>query len=460
MTPFGPLIAPPGQYTHCVDRTAYRPFPKSVLKASAAAIAEFILCDYLLGGKLVCLAGGQDECAIGMVVGVEGVGTKTGFDAIDNDFSFNVLLVPYKPNDFRTYLPPHPAKPTDPPPDTSEFEPHKIYTDVVAHGPLGRLMKDPTPTPVSLPDPLDQTGGVGKSAMDRGTATWPLDGYGVVYTWKGPDLAQLQDADHKEGSNLRNLSEGGSSERIALPVMHCECEGSRIFFVCQALKPFLEIMQGKVPGSGLPGPGEVCHATLGWIPFGIGDAICSIAEDLIALPIALALAPAMAAAFATAWEAAQAYDDLFVTGPVAKQIHVGDVVIVTGRWTWDAGHSGHTELHAVKTIQKLMHAPGELPPELRPPTVPVATYNPQIALHPPAVVSEILATHDRWCHLVSEAPPPPDPQQPGGLSGAQLGSMSPEQVAVYTRQRQPENAWVIHPLIDGCAPTPPPEPLR
>jgi len=168
----------------------------------------------------------------------------------------------------------------------------------------------------------------------------------------------------------------------------------------------------------------------------------------------------MAAAFTTAWEAAQIYDDLFVTGPVAKQIHVGDIVVVTGRWTWDAGHSGHTELHPVKTIQKLMHAPGELPPELRPPTVPDATYNPQIALLPPAVVSEILATREQWCHLVSEAPPPPDPQQPGGLSGPQFGSMSLEQVEVYTRQHQPENGWVIHPLVDGCAPVQPPAPLR
>lgn len=465
MQPFGPLIAPPGQYTHCVDRTAYRPIPGSVVQASAAAIAEFILCDYLLGGKLVCLAGGRDECAIGVVVGIEGVGTKSGINALDNDFSFNVLLVPYKPNDFRTYLPPSTA-PTDPSLDNAKFEPYKIYRDVVAHGPLGWLMADPTPTPVSLPNPLDQTGSFKDSPIDnspaigKGKAEWPLDGYGVVYTWKGPDLVQLQDADHQEGDNLHKLWEAGYNKRIALPVMHCECEGSRIIFVCRALKPFLDILQGKPPGSGIPGPGEVCHATLGWLPFGIGDAICSIVEDLIALPILLALAPAMAAAFATAWEAAQAYDDLFVTGPVAKQIHVGDVVVVTGRWTWDAGHSGHTELHAVKTIQKLMHAPGELPPELRPATVPDATYDPQGAPLPPAVASEILATRDRWCRLVSEAPPLPDPQYPGGLSGAQLGSMSPEQVAVYTRQRQPENAWVIHPLVDGCAPTQRPEPPR
>src|SRR5262249_31046330 len=181
-----------------------------------------------------------------------------------------VLLVPYKPDDFRTYLPHLPAVP---PVDTSKFEPHKIYKDIVDHSPLGWLMADPTPTPVPLPDPLDQTGGVGHPAENKGTATWPLDGYGVVYTWEGTDpvekqvknhLVQLQDKDHLEGNNLHKLSDG-NPERIALPVMHCECEGSRIIFVCQALKPFLDILQGKPPGSGIPGPGEVCHATLGWI---------------------------------------------------------------------------------------------------------------------------------------------------------------------------------------------------
>jgi hypothetical protein len=434
---------------------------------------EFLLCDYLLGGKLVCLDGGRDKCAIGMVVGIEGVGNKSGFDAIDNDFSFNVLLAPYKPNDFKAYLPPPPLNPTAPPlADPSKFEPHKIYKDLVAHGPLGWLMSAPMPS--TLPDPLDQTGTLGTPAETRkGTVAWPIDGYGVMYTWIGTNLVQLEDANHLEGDNLHKLwdqpvppddkwkgAEPHNGSFIALPVLHAECEGSRIMFVCQALKPFLEIMQGKLPGSGLPSPGEVCHATLGWLPFGIGDAICSIVEDLVALPIALALAPAMAAAFATAWEAAQAYDDLFITGPVAKHIHVGDVVIVNGRWTWDAGHSGHTELHAVKTIQKLMHAPRELPPAVRPPTGTDATYDPQLALNPPSVAGAIIATYDRWCSLVSEAPPPPDPQHPGGLSGAQLATMSPKQIEVYNHQRRPENGWVLHPMIDGCAPPQPPDRLR
>lgn len=422
--PVGPVITPPGQYTHCVDRLAYKDVP-GALDAGFAAIAEFTLCDYLLGGKLVCLAGGGDVCAIGIVVGVEEVGyQKSGFDAIDNDFSFNLLVLPYQPGDFAAY-----RKNLGVP---ATFEAHKIRDDVVQHSPLGPLMVDPNPVPTPLPTPREPGG------------TSPVDGYGVLYTWDGSALVY----DHENQNNLHKLWEGHPQDgsAISVPIVHCECEGSRIFFVCQALKPFLELMQGKPPGAPGPTPGEVCHAVLDWVPFGIGKALCSLVEDLISAAIGLALAPAMAAAFAAAWEAAQAFDDLFVTGPVAKQIHVGDAVIVSGRWTWDAGHAGHTELHPVKTIQKVL-----LPGELR------GGYDPSKPL-PTTIADEVREVHDTWCRHVRQAPPPPDPRHEDGLSGPQLASLTPEQHEVYLAQQQPENGWTIHPSIDGCAPEREPEP--
>ena len=437
-TPTGPIIAPPGQYTHCVDRTNYQAPPdtssfgsilSALLSSSAAAIAEWLLCDYLLGGKLVCLAGGGDECALGVIVGVEPAGQKTGYNALDNDFSFNVLLAPYAPNDFDVYHQ-HPDQP-------ATFKPRKIYEDVVHGGdPIARLMTDPNPVPVPLPNPVDPG------------PEHPVEGYGVLWSW---DRTKLVPGDpnieglHDNLNKLLNYPQDGSV--ISIPVLHCECEGSRIFFECQAMKPFLDLLQGKVPGSPGPSPEEICHAALGWIPFGIGDAICSIVSDAIA--IAIALAPTMAAAFATAWEAAQAYDDLFVTGPVAKQIHTGDVVIVTGRWTWDAGHAGHTELHPVKTIQKV-----KLPPELS------GGYDPrQHPAIPPGISDELSRMHDRWCRFVQEAPPPPDPRGDGTLTPPQLGALTPPQLAVYASQLQPENQWTVHPLIDGCIPAEPKPPI-
>jgi hypothetical protein len=225
-------------------------------------------------------------------------------------------------------------------------------------------------------------------------------------------------------------------------------------------------MQGKLPGTGFS-PGGACRAVAKYLPWPLDKivkTICSAVEDIIAAPIALALAPAMAAALATAWESAQAFDDLFITGPIAKQIHVGDVVIVTGRWTWDGGHSGHTELHPVKTIQKLMSPPLVLPDEVRPPeglsSTPPAkpSYVPSKPIRT-SVSDQIRAVHNRWCRLAREAPPPPDPRHPGGLSPPQLGSLTPDQLAIYTSQQRPENGWSIHPLIDGCDPQEP-SPLR
>jgi hypothetical protein len=362
MVDVGPVITPPGQYTHCVDRENYKDVP-SVLDAGIPAALEFLLTDYLLGGKLVCLAGGGDECGIGVVVGLEAVGAgKKGIDALDNDFSFNILLAPFETQDFAAYG--VPAPPASPSVAANIIDPHRVRNDAVAHGPLGWLMID-SPNPMPLPPPVDQTGAPGppfKDKQPQGTATWPVDGYGVLWKLLGGSLVDVS----SEGDNLHKLwdlppdkqwpSPPGPEDFVPLPVLHCECEGSRIFFVAQAMKPFLELLQGKLPG-GVPSPGEACHAVAKWLPWPIDkivNAVCSFVEDIIAIPIALALAPAMAAAFASAWEAAQAYDDLFITGPVAKQIHIGDVVIVKGRWDWDAGHSGHTELHPVKTIQKLM----------------------------------------------------------------------------------------------------------
>ncbi len=468
----GQIITPPGQYTHCVEREDYRDVP-GVLDRGALAILEFLLCEYLLGGKLVCLDS-NDKCAIGIVVGLEQVGAgKSGFDAIDNDFSFNVLLAPYAPADFDKYKPTAPA---------NIIDPHATRDDVAAHSPLGWLLLD-APSPTPLPAPVDQTGAPGPplgKAEPQGTATWPNDGYGVLWKTDGaavtdPATDPSLEGDEKlreffeVGNNLHKLWDKPPNEEwpipppasagdfVALPVIHCECEGSRICFVCQALKPFLEALQGEIPGTGI-NPSTACHTVAKWMPWPLNkivNAVCSVVEDIITVPITLALAPAITSAMATAWETAQTFDDLFVTGPVAKQIHVGDVAIVTGRWTWDAGHSGHTELHPVKSIQKLMTPPQVLPPELRP----GADYDPQKRL-PEVAITQITEIHERWCRLATEPPPPPDPRQPDGLTDVQLASLTPEQLDLYERQRRPENSWEVHPLIDGCLPRPDREPPR
>ncbi len=424
-SPIGSLILPPGQYTHCVDRSAYKDVPGG-WDAGFGAIAQFLICEYLLGGKLVCLAGGGDECALGVIIGIEEVGyQKSGFDAIDNDLSFNLLVLPYRPTDFAVYRVP---------PATAVVDAHVIRDDVVKHSPLGALLTDKDPK--TLPTPREPAN------PPQGTS--PVDGYGVLHTWDSATMQLV--SDHDNQNNLHKISGLQSPNAIAIPIVHCECEGSRVYFVCRALKDLLDIVQGKPPGGPGPSPGSVCHALLDWVPFGIGKRLCTIIEDIVSGLITLALAPAIAAAFAAAWEAAQIYDDAFITGPVAKQIKVGDQVVVSGRFTWDAGHSGHTELHPVKAIQKV-----RIVPELS------GGYDPRTPL-PSNIADRVRELRDRWCHFVEEAPPPPDPFNFGRLSPPQLGALNPAQQAVYVNQQQPENGWTVHPLVDGCAPgeNPPP----
>ena len=436
--PVGPVTSPRGQYTHCVDRKDYQGNPESLGFFDIGVPSQLAAaCEYLLGGKLVCLAGGGDECVIGTVVGIEEVGYEKPFPKdIDNDFSFNVLVIPFRPQDFAAYLSGPPAAGAPP-----AWEPHGIKADV-GKTPLGFLLDDPTPSPTPLPEPSEPAGGR------------RLDGYGVGYRWHAGTLVY----DHAEQDNLNKLADTTTvwttagppnGLMVAVPIVHCECEGSRIWFVCQAMKPFLDLLQLKPPG-GLPSPGEACRAVAKWMPWPLNKlvkAVCALVEDAIALPIALAIAPAVAAAFAAAWEAAQAYDDAFVTGPVSRQITMGEPVIVSGRWVWDGGHAGHTELHPVKTFQRVVLPPGF-----------DGGHDPRQAL-PPDVEAAVRDFHDRWCRLVRQAPPF-DPFDPAGLLGSVLDTLTPEQRDVLDRQRRPQNGWELHPAVDGCVPDREPPPIR
>ncbi len=407
------VVYPGGHFTHCVHPEDFHLLDPFYLTGPASAGKA--ACDYLLGGKLVCMSP-DPVCAIGTIVGLEDTSYgKSGFDAIDNDFSFNLLLAPYAVQDLRRYAIPG-------------MKQHVIRKDVAAHAPAGHLIVDAAGV-VSGLSPKDPAG------------TSPVDGYGVMWhfpddTTRAPERAA--DPNEKRQNNLNKLDtvveDRGVS--IAIPVLHCECEGSRIWAVCNAMAPFLDVLSGKAPGSPGPSVTDVCHETLGWIPF-VGDLLCAIAEaivDIAMFPIVLA----MAAAAAVAWAAAQAYDDLFLTGPVKARIHEGDVVVVQGRWTWDSGHAGHMELHPVVAVAIAQGVPmGGSDP-----VGPVA----------PDVEARVKDLQDRWCRLLDEAPPPVAPPTLHGAPPVPGAELTPDQQATAVAQQRPENQWSVHPLIDGCAP--------
>jgi hypothetical protein len=191
---------------------------------------------------------------------------------------------------------------------------------------------------------------------------------------------------------------GSDGHPFYVPCLHVECEGSRIHDVCAAIDSVLGPLSSfcEVP-------------VIGWIA-------CFVA-DLAAAPV---LIPLVAAAWANAIDGDQA--DARVDG--GGTLTFGDLIVVTGRWVYDAGHQGWNEFHPVKTIQKI---PAESADG----------------------GNDFAAWYDRWCTAVAQCPPYEGP-------GQRPSDMTPTQTATYNNQTQPENQWIFHPAVDGCLPEEPP----
>src|SRR3954464_13439125 len=162
-------IQVPGQFTHCVQMSDYEPLEDGggtiVFQMGVASwLKQF--CDYLLGGKLICL--GESECAFGRVIGLEPVGYEKSFpDDIDNDFSFNLLLAPHVITDF----------------GGASTDGVANQALVASDGMQGRLIADPSaslPDPSVWPDPREREDGPKHT------------GYGATYLFgAGPPIQYL-----------------------------------------------------------------------------------------------------------------------------------------------------------------------------------------------------------------------------------------------------------------------------
>jgi hypothetical protein len=370
-------------FTHCVSKGDYHNPVSFGVDAGLATLGKDA-CDYLLGRKLICLGG--VKCAIGTIIHIEPVGFEKPFPKdIDNDFCVNVLLFPHEVEEFG--------------PSTGATDKLSNWNEITSDGVQGPLVLMPS----DMPTPNEP-------------ASEPTP-YAVTYLFGVPDGPKpYEPNDDKTERALEETKQDASGiKRIDIPVLHCEFEGSRIFAVCTAIEPFLDIATGGPGGGG-------CRAALGWIPF-VGDLICTIVETLITI----ALAPLIAAAAAAAWASSAVFDELANTGPISRSVSLGEPVIVTGTWTWDGGHSGWNEFHPTLTLQKIVL------PESATAGFPTA---------------DAKAFVDRWCGLVSQAPP---------RTGEAQQPLTPAQQDTQDRQQQPENGWHFHPAIDGCAPDQPPD---
>lgn len=352
-------------YTTCVDRDDYEN-PDFSVEAAIATLGAFLanpiggtwaalnliekLLDYMLNKKLVCLDG--DRCAVGRVVSFETVDEKSFPADVDNDLSINLMLFPSSLGDFVGKD------------GTEAWEDAKTEVQ-------GELITEQA----DMPEP--RTPDDGKHYSHYATNVTIEDAYAIG------------------GFNTMVKLE----QPIHVPVLHTECEGSRIHDLLVTLQDIESLGFGK----------DFCDIpVIGWIT-------CAIAK--------IFLSPIIVGALIAAWFTADDGnpDDARVD-PDAGELALGDLLVITGRWVFDAGHAGYNELHPVKTIQKIG---GKADYPLEDPVTFVK----------------------RWCERTSDAPPP-DRDGPGGAPQ----SMTPEQQATWDAQLEPHNRWVIHPAIDGCAP--------
>src|ERR1700676_4662212 len=248
------------EYTHCVQPQDYvDPLPRTnnAIQTIGALVDGLVLggylpdailgCDYLLGGKLVCLGG--DECAIGHITHFEPASAKSFPANLDNDSSFNILLAP---DGLGTYASIYKD-------DTITDKWQQAWkTATAATEPQGALIKQQDGMPIPHEDePADKL-------SDR------FSGYSSDYP----------DANYPEfdPSNSPFQVPGSDGPAFRAPALHLEAEGDRVCKVCAVISAFTLGPIGKA----------ICSATFLGIPF--GSIVCHIIGFLLLpfLPAVLA----------------------------------------------------------------------------------------------------------------------------------------------------------------------------
>jgi len=346
------------EYTSCVQPADYRdpPLPKS---GTAAATLEALFA------SLALLSDTCDYMLRGKLVCLGGdrcaIGHVAGFETVA-DKSFPDTI----DNDFSINLLLAPW-------DLAFFtyhtreEGYNLVANDTAAGSQGYLIREQPGMPMP---------------REAETGAWHSPRYGGTFV-TFPDRTYI----------TYNPFLGSRGVPYDVPVLHCEIEGNRAALVCGTLAAL---------SNPLPGMASFCKAN--WF-FGF---LCKVVQ--------WAMTPFIAPALAAAWVAGSSDNRDYQGGGSLER---GDLVIITGRWSYDAGHAGQNELHPVKTIQK----------------IPEETYEKE----------GYAALHERWCMRTGEAPPVAPP-------GARPQGMTPEQRAVHDNQRRPESRWLFHPLLDGCEP--------
>ena len=386
----------------------------SSLLIAGAALLEAIryVLNFLVHGKLICLhrqatvdclcggPSGTHVCAIGEIVTTENVGEdKNFFEDIDDDFAINLALFPFAMTEFASK-------------GFIDWKPDFLDNE---SAPFWSLKQDLFQLATRPGQPQGDL--VTRHVSRHGTTR--KFGYLTTMVMEGNDAIPYTDAvgrdpgsdeDARWNAHVEEVqkTKGVTPQKFAVPVLHCEFEGSRTSDMLAALEGF---------------------------PFGKSFCKKNWLTRLVCRVVAAVLAPIALAALALAWlrntegSTAPAIGDGKEIGPKSE-------VIVRGSWRYDAGHEGWNEIHAVRIVQTVENRPSD-----------------------PAEFKAFLHT---WCDLLAETPMSDGAPRQGlisvGVSSSQLVAAAD---ATVLAQSRPENGWTFHPAIDGCrpadpAPTPPP----
>ncbi len=416
------------QYTSCVEAADFKPLNTAVLVtlgalivaggitalftfgigalisiASLVQLLRYVL-DFMLNGKLICLhrsnadcncgEGGNTICAIGEVADTEGVGEdKNPIEDVDNDYAMNVILAPFNMRDFAAH---NVGVSSGEIPDAIKDDNYKIAA--AAAQPQGDLFHRDLPPPVTADGDLKGTGYFRTMiGVDSGEYHAWTEIVGRDYGWfgiVGPDQKKKW-ADYV----LDPKNAVQQPRRFPVPVLHCEFEGTRIRDMLDAIEAFSF-------------GGKWCKKN--WFT----RALCTVLQTIFS-PLALI-------AVGIAWAAAKdgSDSDALVGG---GHVDGKEWVVVRGRWAYDGGHSGWSEVHATRIVQKIDR--NDVPTDS----------------------TRFRDYQKRWCERLSEVP---HVEVPG------VHPLTPEQQTVADNQQAPENQWVLHPEVDGCAPDPRNPPIR
>jgi hypothetical protein len=417
------------QYTSCVEAADFSPPNTAIIATLGAlivvggiaavfsagigaliAIAALVqllryVLDFMLNGKLICLHrtsadcncgdAGNTICAIGEVADTEGVGEdKNPIQDVDNDYAMNVILAPFNMRDFAAN---NVGLSTAEIPDAVKDKNYVIAA--ASTQPQGDLLHRELPSPVSADGELTGTGYFRTMVgVDSGEYHAWTEIIGRDYGWFG-----IVGPDQKKAWSDYVLDPKNAVQhpkRFPVPVLHCEFEGSRIHDMLDAIEAFSF-------------GGKWCKSN--WFT----RALCTVLQTIFA-PLALI-------AVGIAWAAATDGSD---SDAVVGGGHVDskDWVVVQGRWTYDGGHSGWSEVHATRIVQKINRY--DVPTDL----------------------AGFRAYQKHWCELLSEVP---------RIDDTGVHPLTPGQQTVADNQGSPEHQWVLHPEIDGCEPADPPStPIR